>query len=152
MSSKVFEPWLNRVFSYDFHQFLSLLSIGFIILHVGVLLADRYLPFSLTQILVPFIDSYRPIWVGIGIIAFYLVLLVSVTFYVRGRIGHRAFKTIHYVSYLAYSSAVVHGLFAGTDSPLLATRSMYAVTALVVVFLTVYHILMKVFGSVKLAV
>ena len=29
VSSKIFDPVLQRVFTYDFHQFLSLLAIGF---------------------------------------------------------------------------------------------------------------------------
>jgi sulfoxide reductase heme-binding subunit YedZ len=141
VSSKIFDPWLNRFFTFDFHQFLSLLSIGFIILHVGVLLADHYLPFTLVNVLVPFTAPYRPVWVGVGIISFYLTILVSATFYMKSRISRQRFRTIHYLSYLAFAGAAVHGLFAGTDSPLLSTQIMYAVTTLSVVFLTAYRIL-----------
>ena len=88
VSSKIFDPVLQRVFTYDFHQFLSLLAIGFIILHIVVLAADQYLPFSIAQILVPFIAPYRPVWVGIGVFGFYLTILVSITFYIRRQIGH----------------------------------------------------------------
>jgi sulfoxide reductase heme-binding subunit YedZ len=146
VSSKIFDPVLNRPFTYDFHQFLSLLAIGFIVLHVAVLLADRYLPFTLSEILVPFTAPYRPLWVGVGVIGLYLTLLVTVTFYIRRWIGAKTFRVIHLASFLAYVSAALHGLFAGTDSPLLATQLMYAGTALVIVFLTVYWIFM-VLGS-----
>jgi hypothetical protein len=37
---------------------------------------------------------------------------------------------------------MIHGLMAGTDSPLLATQLMYAGTTLVVVFLTADRIAM----------
>jgi sulfoxide reductase heme-binding subunit YedZ len=142
VSSKMVEPVLQGVFTYDFHQFLSLLAIGFVVLHVVVLLADRYLPFSIAAILVPFAAPYRPVWVGIGVIGFYLTLLVSVTFYIRRRIGMKAFRVIHLVSYAAYVFAAIHGLMAGTDSPLLTTQLMYASTTLVTVFLTTYRIAM----------
>ena len=140
VSSKIFDPYLNRLFSFDFHQVLSLLGIGFISLHVLVLMADKYLPFSLAQVFVPFLSPYRPLWVGVGVIAFYMILLVSITFYLKSRISRPTFRSIHMISYLAFFMAALHGLTAGTDSPLLATQVMYGLTTLVVVFLTAYHI------------
>lgn len=143
VSSKILDPLLHRSFSYDFHEFLSLLAIGFVSLHVIVLLADQYLPFSLLQVLIPFIAPYRPVWVGIGIVAFYLAILASVTFYIRARIGPRAFRLIHYSSFIAFLGAAVHGLLAGTDSSLPATQILYAGTLLSVVFLTTYWLALQ---------
>ncbi len=140
VTSKVFDPILQRMFTYDFHQFLSLLAIGFVILHIVVLLADQYLPFTVAQVLVPFIAPYRPVWVGVGIIGLYLTLLVTITFYIRRYIGQRSFRAIHYASFIAFLAAAAHGLFAGTDSALGSTQAMYLVTTLVAVFLTAYRI------------
>ena len=140
VSNKILDPVLHRAFTYDFHQFLSLLAIGFVILHIVVLLADQYLPFSVAQILVPFAAPYRPVWVGLGTIGLYLILLVSITFYIRKWIGQKTFRLIHLLSYLAFIGAALHGLFAGTDSPLPTVQMMYLVTSLSVVFLTVYRI------------
>jgi methionine sulfoxide reductase heme-binding subunit len=145
VSSKIFDPVLQRFFTHDMHQFISLLAIGFIILHVVVLLADRYMPFSVAQILVPFIAPYRPVWVGLGVIGLYLTLLVSITFYIRQRIGYRTFHVIHLASFAAYILALVHGWMSGTDSTLGMTQAMYAVSALAVIFLLVYRILILVF-------
>jgi sulfoxide reductase heme-binding subunit YedZ len=136
--SKIFADVLNGEFAFDFHQFISLLALGFLGLHVFVLTADRYLPYTLAEVLVPFRSPYRPVWVGIGSLAFYLSLLVTVTFYLRKRIGMKAFRYIHYSSLLAYLGAVVHALFAGTDSSMPVTLVMYVGTFLVVVFLLVY--------------
>jgi sulfoxide reductase heme-binding subunit YedZ len=142
VSSKIFDPLLHRFFTYDMHQFISLLALGFVALHVVVLRADKYLPFSIAQILVPFAAPYRPVWVGVGVIGFYLMLLVSVTFYVRQRIGYPIFRVIHYASFVAYLAALAHGLLAGTDSSLWTTQLIYAASALVVIFLFVYRIVM----------
>lgn len=143
ISSKIFHPAIEGTFSYDFHEFLSLLGLGFILLHVIVLMLDRYLPFSIWQILIPFTDSYRPLWVGLGIIGFYITLLVTVTFYMRQQIGTAAFRSIHTLSLLGYLVAVGHGLFAGTDSALPITKWMYALTFLVVVFLVFYWLVIS---------
>lgn len=136
-------PVLENIFTYDFHEHLSLLGIGFVIVHVVVLLFDKYLPFSILQILVPFLDTYRPLWVGLGIISFYLLLLVTFTFYIRQRIGAKAFRSIHILSLVSYLGTTLHGLFAGTDSALPITMLIYAGTFLIVVFLTVYWLIMR---------
>lgn len=138
VSSKIFDPWLERLFTFDFHEHLSLLSLGFVVLHVAVLMLDQFQPFSIFQVLFPFISAYRPLWVGIGIIAFYLSLLVTVTFYMRAKISQKTFRVIHYLSLLAYLGATLHGLFAGTDSPLMVVGFMYLFTFLATVFLCVY--------------
>ena len=143
LPSKIFDRILPRAFSYDFHQFISLLAIGFTLLHVVVLLFDQYLPYNLAQILVPFLSPYRPVWVGLGVIGFYLSLLVTVTFYLRSRIGMKAFQSIHLLSLLGYLGATLHGLFAGTDSSLVTTQWMYFGTFLVLVFLTAYWLVIR---------
>jgi predicted ferric reductase len=142
VSSKFFDRLLDRVFTYDFHQFISLLSIAFMVLHVAVLMLDRYLPYSVWQTLVPFISPYRPFWVGVGVIGFYLILLVTITFYIRNRIGMRAFRIIHVLSLVSYLGATLHGIYAGTDSPLPAMQLLYKGTALVVIFLSVFWLVL----------
>ena len=138
VTSKYMDILLDRMFTYDFHQFISLLSIAFLLVHVLVLLVDRYLPYSILQILVPFLSPYRPFWVGVGVITFYVTLLVTITFYLRKRIGMRSFRVIHYLSLLAYLGALLHGYFSGTDTALPAMKILYAITGLVVLFFTIY--------------
>ncbi len=149
VASKIFTPAVEGSYSYDFHEFLSLLGLGFVLLHIIVLLLDRYLPFSLLQVLIPFVDSYRPIWVGLGIIGFYIFLLVTLTFYMRNSIGSQAFRGIHTLSLLGYLGVTLHGLYAGTDAALPVTKLIYAGTFLVVVFLTVYWLAMKALNKKK---
>ncbi|MDD5369066.1 MAG: ferric reductase-like transmembrane domain-containing protein [Anaerolineaceae bacterium] len=141
VSNKILDHLLHRQITYDFHQFISLLAIGFLLLHIGILLFDRYLPYSVLQILVPFLSPYRPLWVGIGVIAFYLTLLVTVTYYLRGRIGMKAFRSIHVLSLVAYLGASIHGFFSGTDSSLISVQYLYAGTFLATVFLMVYWLI-----------
>ncbi|HZQ08804.1 MAG TPA: hypothetical protein VFD70_19635 [Anaerolineae bacterium] len=138
VSSKIFDPLLHRAFTFDVHEFLSLLAIGFVVAHVGALILDSYMPFSIPEILVPFLAPYRPLWVGIGIIGMYLTLLVTVTFYLRSKIGQKAFRTIHLLSFISYIAVTVHSVFAGTDSALISTKLVYIATALVIALLSVH--------------
>jgi predicted ferric reductase len=90
------------------------------------------------EVLIPFVSSFRPFWTGIGIIAFYLSILVTVTFYLRKQITMKAFRVIHYLSIAAFLGALFHGLYAGTDSTLTWTQLMYWGTLLSTVFFGVY--------------
>jgi sulfoxide reductase heme-binding subunit YedZ len=138
VSARVFQPLLEGAHAYDFHEFLSLLGLGFVGLHVGVLMLDKYLPFSVAQILIPFTNTYRPFWTGLGIIGLYILLLVTITFYLRRSIGIRAFRAIHVLSLLGYLGTTLHGFFGGTDSALPVSRLLYLSTFLVVFLLTIY--------------
>ena len=138
--TKFFERVLSPTFAVDFHEYISLLSLGFIALHVGVLMIDQYLPFNLVQILVPFMAPYRPLWVGLGVLGFYLTALVTITFYMRKKIGQKMFKKIHVLSLAAYLGVVLHAFFAGSDSSLGIVQLIYFATFMVVVFLTAYWI------------
>ena len=141
--SKLVAPVLEGGYTFDFHQFISLLSIAFVLLHILVLTFDRFLPYSLLQILIPFISPYRPEWVGMGVISFYIMVTVAGTFYLRTRIGMENFRLIHYFSLVAYFGVTLHGLFAGTDSPLASMQNIYLGSSLVVIGLTIYWLNQK---------
>ncbi len=145
VSSKILDKVVERAFTYDFHEFLSWLGLAFIGVHVSVLMVDKYLPYSIWQVLIPFLSPYRPLWVGLGVIAFYLSLLVTITFYLKSRIGASAFRKMHYLSFIAYFGSTLHGIYAGTDSVLPMANLLYKGTLLITLFLTVYWLIMLYF-------
>jgi len=139
--TKLFEKFLSPTFAVDFHEYLSLLAIGFVVLHVSVLLVDQYLPFTVSQLLVPFMSTYRPLWVGLGVIGAYLAGLVTITFYMRKKIGQKRFKSIHTLSMFGYLGVILHAFFSGTDSSLPIAQLIYLSTFLIVVFLTSFWLI-----------
>jgi len=149
VSSKQLEKLIDRMFTYDFHEFISLLSLAFVLVHIVVLMLDRYLPYNLFQVLVPFISPYRPFWVGIGVLAFYIMVTVTVTFYLRNKIGQKTFRAVHIVSLLGYLGTTLHGLYAGTDSVLPAMKVVYYATGLTVIFMTVYWLVLQAFKKAE---
>jgi predicted ferric reductase len=81
------------------------------------------------------------VWVGLGTIGFYLMILVTVTFYMRRKIGQKAFKSIHTLSLLSYLGVVFHAFFAGSDSSLGTVQLIYFSSFMVVLFLTAYWLI-----------
>ncbi len=141
MSSKVIKGVVSTPLAYALHEYLPLLAVVFAALHALVLLGDSYIGFTLWQVVVPFSSPYEPLWTGLGSLAFYLSLALIGSFYVRKRIGQKTWRAFHYLAYVAFLLALVHGLMAGSDSGSPALRGMYLVTGGVSLFLVYYRAL-----------
>jgi predicted ferric reductase len=128
--------------SFGMHEFIAWLGLVFIAVHAVVLLWDGYIKYSLASVLVPFASSYRPVWVGIGQIAFYLSALLAASFYAKKRIGHKTWRLIHYASFATFILATLHGLFSGSDTKALPMQAIYISAVAAVLFLTVLRILL----------
>jgi sulfoxide reductase heme-binding subunit YedZ len=98
------------------HRTASLLALAFLALHIATAVLDSFAPISLWDAVIPFAGAYRPLWLGLGATAFDLLLAVSVTSGLRGRIGHRAWRLVHWLAYAVWPVAVLHGLGTGSDA------------------------------------
>ncbi len=141
LSNRLARVWPGGPTAADLHQFASLLALAFAGLHGLVLLGDQYIGYTFVQITVPFAGAaYRPLWVGLGQVGFYLAGIVAFSVYVRDAIGYRAWRTIHYFSLVVYLLATVHAL-GGTDSASPLAFALYWTGAVVVGGLTVRRLL-----------
>ncbi len=100
------------------HRNLTLFAIAFVVVHVVTTVADGFAPIRLVDAIVPFISSYRPIWLGLGALAFDLLLALTLTSLLRARVGLRLWRAVHWLAYAAWPLALVHGLGTGSDSRL----------------------------------
>ncbi len=108
-------PGLPRFAVEDIHRFLGILAGVFVVVHVGAIALDTVVPFSLTQLVVPFTASYRPLATGLGVVALELLVAVSVTNRLRGRLPYRVWRRAHYATLGVWLLATVHGILSGTD-------------------------------------
>jgi len=109
---------LPRVVSAGLHRNLSLLVVGFVSLHVLTTVADSYTNIGLSSVIIPFNSDYRRLWLGLGTIAFDLLLAVTLTSLLRDRLSYRAWRAVHWAAYACWPIALWHGLGTGTDSRL----------------------------------
>lgn len=144
LATKLLDAIAHRTVTFALHKDLVLVGLGLAGVHALLLTLDSTVPFSFADLLVPFQGPYRPLWVGFGQIAFYLALAVVVSFYVRGRIGQRAWRLLHYVTFLAFLTSTLHGLQAGTDSGTPWAWSIYMGATVAVVFLLAYRITLSI--------
>lgn len=108
---RILEPisaWAN-------HRRLGIALTVAVLVHIISLLFDTSVKFNLGTVLVPFISYYRPLYVGLGILAFYALIAVTVTSLLWTDTHPRFWKTTHYLSYAILGLVFIHALFSGTD-------------------------------------
>ena len=125
-------PGWPRFAMEDVHRFVGLLAGTFVLIHVGALFVDSYMPFSLTNLLIPGTESYRPVSVALGIVAAELFAALAVTNHYRKALPHRFWRRAHYLNFAVWLLALVHGLAAGTDRGTIWALALYIGTASVV--------------------
>jgi sulfoxide reductase heme-binding subunit YedZ len=110
----------------DVHRFLGLLTGTFIGLHVAVLLVDSYLPFSIAQLVVPGLSSYRPLPTTLGIVGAELLLALALTNRFRTRLPYAYLRRAHSVNFAVWALALAHGVTAGAVGDTAWALALYA--------------------------
>lgn len=122
ISAQFVRDWSPGPVSLTMHSTLSWLAVALALAHALLLLFDRFYTYTLADLFVPFIGPYRPEAVGLGTLAFWVLLVVSLSFPLRKRMGHARWKLLHYASYAAFGMVSLHGLLAGTEGEALGFR------------------------------
>ena len=141
VSSRVFDGVLGRPWVFEFHKFLSIVVLAMMTFHALIMLPDPYAGFTLRELLIPFQSHYRDNAMAAGIITLYASALISFSFYVKGVIGQRTWRLLHWLTFALFIGAIAHGVFAGTDSKRLIVQYFYLASAAMVLFLTFFRIL-----------
>jgi len=99
----------------DLHRFLGALTLAAVVVHLSALVADTFVPFRLSDLLVPGASAWKTVPVAFGVIAFWLVVAVEASSLVRRRLPNKVWARIHLLSFVAYGLATLHYLQAGTE-------------------------------------
>lgn len=113
----------------DLHRWLGALALGFLAVHLGLLLVDPAVRFTVPEMLVPGLAPWQPFAVALGTLALWAMVPASVLGRLLGRMrgtGAAWFRRAHLVSYAAWPLATAHYVLAGTDA-----RAEWSVAALV---------------------
>jgi predicted ferric reductase len=144
LSTKILDAIAHRPVSFALHKDLAIVGFVLAALHAVVLSADQSFAFTPRAILVPFASPYAATWVGIGQLTFYGLAVVTASFYVRRQIGQRAWRLLHYLTFLVFVGAIGHGVMSGSDSGSGWAFWLYLVPGAAAVFLLVYRIVVSI--------
>lgn len=125
----------------DLHRRLSLLAMALLVGHVVVSVADSYVDIRWLDAFVPFVGSYRPLWLGLGTLAFDLLLAATVTSLLRQRLNPAAWRAVHLAVYAAWPAVVLHGLGTGSDTRRWSALLLTALCTLVVLGAVAWRLL-----------
>ncbi len=131
---------LGRARSVEIHRWISGTSLALVAGHALVLVGDATVRFDALDLLVPFLAPYRPLAVGLGTIAAYGAGVVHASFWLRRRLGQRAWRMIHYGSFGVFVLATAHGTLAGSDGGTPWMRLTYLAAGGLVLWLTLYRV------------
>lgn len=145
ITNRIARLWPGGPVAFDLHQYVSLLGLGFGLFHGIILLGDHYINTTLLQVLVPFASqSYKPVFVGLGQVAFYTWVLLVGSFYIRKQLSGKTWRLIHFVSFLTFALVMAHGILSGTDSHTFWAVAMYWFAGGSLLLLLFYRIMVTV--------
>jgi sulfoxide reductase heme-binding subunit YedZ len=118
------------------HRNVSVIACGLLVAHALTPVLDTYVnhyaPIGWLDTLVPFASAYKPLAMGLGTLALDLVVVVVLSSVARHRFGHRAWFSLHLLSYAAWGLGLVHGFLIGSDSRTVWGLGVTAAAVLVV--------------------
>lgn len=103
----------------DMHRWLGATAVVFLLIHMLFLFLDSYIHFTITQLLIPGTAPWKAFAAGLGTLAFWSMIPVTIIGRLRPRlgvIGNRWFSKTHLIAYAAWPLATAHFILAGTDA------------------------------------
>lgn len=126
-------PRWPRVVTVLLHRNVALLAAAFLVVHVATAALDSYVVVGKLAVIIPFTSRWDRLWIGLGTAAVDSLLAVMITSLLRARLSYRTWRTVHWLAYVTWPLAMVHGFSAGTDSAAPWALSVYAVAVALVV-------------------
>lgn len=133
---KIMSPtiaWVNhRLIGYS-------LSLS-VLIHIAALYFDNYSKFTITNLLVPFSSDFKPLYLSLGILGFYLLIIIIVTSIFHIDKYPVIWRNLHYLTYLVFFTIAIHGFFTGTDSSSIVMQVTYATTGIIAASFILYRL------------
>lgn len=127
--------------AWGLHRNLSISMTVALLIHIISITFDKFINFSLGDILIPFASKFKPLYLSLGIFGFYLLLLIMLSSIFLRLKSPKLWLTIHFLTYLLFIFSFVHGVFMGTDTKTVVMQGVYWGTALIFIALIGYRFL-----------
>jgi sulfoxide reductase heme-binding subunit YedZ len=97
------------------HEYTTVLWIPLGVLHIASLLLDQTARIGLLDLLVPFRAPYGTLAIGLGTLSVDVLVLITVTAWLKRRMSPDVWRWLHRLSYLAFALIFLHAVLGGTD-------------------------------------
>jgi sulfoxide reductase heme-binding subunit YedZ len=92
------------------HKFTGYSAAGFIVLHIVLIPLDADSGFRWLDLILPLWTKHQPWQYTFGALSFYLLAIVVISSYYKKKITYGTWRKLHYFSYFAMPTLLVHGL------------------------------------------
>jgi methionine sulfoxide reductase heme-binding subunit len=137
-AGRIWSPRWPRFVTESLHRSVSLVAVCLVFVHVITILLDRYVKIEIQDAVIPFVSAYLPLWVGLGAIAFDVILALILTSLLRARLTRFWWRAVHWLAYLGWPVALAHTIGIGTDR--LWVLGVVAVSVVMVLSAGVYRV------------
>src|SRR5207248_7030896 len=121
-----------RLLNSELHNFLTLLSTIFLVVHVLAVWVDPFTHFGWSEVFIPFASSYRTVWMALGIVALYLGIAIGISTWLRPRIGYTWWRRLHILTLGVYALATAHWIGTGSDTQTWWALAIYVISGVLV--------------------
>lgn len=115
--------------AWTYHRLIGIALVFSIATHLIALLFEKFINFNISEILIPFTSTYKPLFVGLGGLAFYAYLLVIITsiWFIK---KYKSWRLLHYLSFVMFTLIIFHSFYTGTDTRTITMEIIYAIIIL----------------------
>jgi predicted ferric reductase len=141
--------FLEPIVAWASHRALGIIGGIAILVHMFSLLFDTFVPFTVLELFVPWLSHYKPIllfgisvgslWVALGVLAFYLVVIIIFVSLLWIQKKPLLWKWTHLASYIVMLFIFIHALYLGTDLQGGVLRFVWLGIAALIVLATIYR-------------
>ncbi len=143
---KIFLP----IYSMKIHCWLSLQALLFAFVHAIALIFDKWLGFKLVDLFVPFASQYQPSLTALGVLGFYLMVIMILTSYGKKFISYKIWRFVHFTNVVLYGVVFVHALYLGTDLKVELFRNSFILANAFLVFLMLSNLELRIADALRI--
>ncbi|MFM7487742.1 MAG: ferric reductase-like transmembrane domain-containing protein [Cytophagales bacterium] len=148
--------WSNRAFPLPYgvsflqlHKFTGYSAAIGILLHVVLIPLDPKSGFTWSDLLLPAWTQHQPLANTFGSVALYLIGVVIISSYYKGKIESKTWRTLHFLSYFAAVPLILHSIITdpkleGRPIDWFDAEKLFVVGCCIVIFtVSTYRFLMR---------
>lgn len=145
-------PFMNKIFSplYSLkaHCWISFQATLLAFIHGISLIFDKFIGFTWKDVFIPMNTTFQPVFVFLGIISFYLMIILTATSYGKRYLNHKFWRYLHSFNVFLYVISVIHALRLGTDLREGILRNVFIGLNIVLALLFMINIIIRIRNSI----
>ncbi len=112
------KKFILPIYSFDLHAFMAVMAVFWSLVHGTSFVFHGSFALSIKEVAIPFYSHtalVNPTYMSLGIMAFYMMIIMVITSFLRTHMNHWAWRILHFLNPVAFIFVVAHGYINGTD-------------------------------------